>query len=639
MGSRATTAEHHPSERLLSQNLARLSGRSAELGREIRAAKQDSAEVVLGPRGHATVSWQGQLMASAYDPVAEGQKMAGEIGAEVDLVIALGFGTGHHLQALLERGNLRVLALEPELGLLRCALSANELPLLRSEHLVLTSDADELVERFAEAYAVGMHLQVLTHPGFGRCQAELSKDLIPRIARTKELIDCNVATLRSHWEPWAKACFENAEDLLKLPKIQHLKGVWSGSAVICAAGPSLSKQLGLLSDHASELLIVAIGQSAGALEEAGITPDLIYVVENQDVSHQLEKMSSLGEQTLVLAPHAHPALYALSARHRIVAPDGSDEIGGWLSELTGPPGRVATDGSVALSAVWLAEYLGAQEIALIGQDLAFTDGHRYASGSAYADLKVEQQEDGQIFFTNLKTKGDLFDRYTPDRELAPNTLWVEGWDGEPVLTDRSYAGFRETYRKVGRTLAERKISLINCTEGGARIPELEHRAFADWISEQRGKDATARTKIERRIESAPPIDLDKARADLSRVEREMARVQKTSRAGVEQSTKLLRATARNRGFPENLLRQTQKSDADLRKSLDRLPQLVFLMQDELQRLQADSRRATHSDDATLARRSRDLFRAAAEAIRQLRPFLKEVHERLEALAARSNPKA
>lgn len=615
-------APHDPvTEPILEANLARLRGSQPDLAARILAADGPEAETVEGRGGARTLSWQGVLVASAYDPQGEGERLAAEVPAEADVILALGFGTGHHLGPLCAGQRRSLWILEPRLPLLHRALGLGALPFLGHPDVHLHDEAESFLTGIAGAYSPGMRLHVLVHPSLARSRPDEVRDLVARIARTKEIGDTNAATVRAGALAWSEATFQNGMHVLTEPSLDACLDVAKGiPAVVCAAGPSLDQQLPQLRAERSRLFVIAIGQSLRSLVRAGIHPDLVYVVENQDVTHQLRDVPTLDEQTLVLAPHAHPALYALPARHRVVALDASNPVGRWIGSLAGHQAAVNSGGSVALSAVWLAERLGASQIALLGQDLAFSGGRRYAADSPYGALEVEQDDDGEVYFTNLKVKARLFDRPTPDRELAPNTLWVEGWHGDRVLTDRSYAGFREAYRGVGRMLAARGCEVVNCTEGGAKISGLRHETFSDWLAAMPTADATAREELERRLSAHRPPALAPVRRGIAELVRALEATRRLAKRGRDQALALAARVGPTGSLPSGELRRLQKTERRLHRQLDELPIVVFQMQREIQDLTADTIKRGGSEELRL-QRTAHLFEAVQQAADRVAPSL------------------
>ncbi len=594
----------------LARNLSRFRRAAPELTDRIAEASLEGAELFVGRRGDPALAWQGQLVASAYDPRAEGERLAAQVPQEADLVVALGFGAGHHLAALAKRVSQRLIVFEPEPGLLRAALSANPLPFLGDRNIELVCDEDALVAALQRHYTLGLSVHVLPHPSLARSRPEALRSIVERIARAKEQIDVSIATLRTWSQHWALTAVQNAPRMIGLPSLAPLRGALAGTtAVVCAAGPSLAKQLPQLAAARERVVVLGIGQSAAALARAGVRADLVVVTETQDVSHQLEAAPDLGDQNLVLVPQSHPSLFSLPVRRRFLAFERGQPFSCWLGEAMGLGAELRSGGSVAVSAVFLAAFLGAERVLLIGQDLAFTGGRRYSAGTVYDELGVETEPDGSVFFTGLKSKGDLFRRTTPDRELAPGTVWVEDWEGRPILTDQTYASFREEYRAVGQMLRDEGTELVNCTEGGARIPGLVHEAFAEAL-------AGAAAPACRASELLDAAESDGPRAEGLILRSESRRLRERVRELARSATRALKDLGelvgpRGAVDPARLPRY-QRAEKKVRAQLDALPVVLSMMQHELQELTLASRKRG-GEPSEAVERSRGLLEGASRA--------------------------
>ncbi len=109
------------------RNLARLARRNPRLAD--RVAKADAGAVVIerGPTGAATLVEAGVRLASAYDPVAEGRRLAETALADApDLLVAVGLGLGHQLEAFRAARAAPILVYEPSLARWRALLEARE---------------------------------------------------------------------------------------------------------------------------------------------------------------------------------------------------------------------------------------------------------------------------------------------------------------------------------------------------------------------------------------------------------------------------------------------------------------------------------------------------------------------------------
>lgn len=618
-------------------NVARLRRRHGLLVRALESADPAEAEVVPGPRGACSVRHRGLLLASAYDPKAEGERLAEEMAREpADLLVAIGFGTGHHLEAYRERNSCPMVIYEPSPARLRAALAARPgLAWLGRKDVIPTHDP-ELVSRLVpRLYTPGLRIRVYPHPAVLRLDPEAVRDAVQRVARAKEALDITARTKVMMAERWADITVENAPALLRTPSFTRLGGSFRNvPAVIVAAGPSLDKQLPLLRENAHRLLVIAIGQTLATLRKAGIEPDFVHVVESQNVSHQLTSAGDTGNLNLVLLPSSHPSLFELPVRSRFVAWIEANQVGCWMAGALGQKRWLYSGGTVAQTAAFLAAELGANPIALIGQDLAFSGGRAYASGSAYGDVGFSETEDGQFVFTNISHKRRLFGhRVEHDHDsIRRKLVWVPGWDGEPVPTSVSYASFREHYREVAEHLAQRGFRFANCTEGGARIPGLEHQAFAELLAAcpEQPVDGGAVFREAFDAERLPGPEV--FREPLARAHRELDGLAREAKSGLARAGKVPSALARARS-PERkieILRGIGRYDKRITRRLAAVRWLDALIQPALHAARAafSAADAAGPSPERAVEESAQLFETTLEGVERARRLLERLEARL-----------
>ncbi len=579
----------------LERNVARLRIGNPVLAEAVLHAEDPGLEVVMGPRGHSSVSEAGVLLASVYDPVREGHRLAMDMSeSPVDLLVAVGFGLGHHLAAFQARNPCPILVFEPSRARLQAALRASpDLAWLDADELVVTDDPEELRRHLARLYRAGMRVKVYPHPSLQRLDPGAVHEALERVARTKASIDREAETRQARVDDWAEATIDNARHLIQNPSVGLLSGAFADvPAVICAAGPSLTRQLPALKRHRDRVLVIAIGQSLGALRAAGIEPDLVHVVDSQDVAHQLRAAGDPERLDLVLPPQAHSSLFEVPVRRRWVAFHESNPFARWMAEQLGAPGFVPAAGTVVQCSVHLARELGCGPILLIGQDLAFTDGRIYAEGTSYDQVGYEETRPGEYRYTGVREKLLAFGSEDPDQEVHVDLVWVEGWNGERLPTSSAYASYIDGYREIAGAYAEDGVHLVNCTEGGARIPGLDHAAFADTLEGL----PHARVHAERILGEVhgdffPPASgsFDHSFVSLRRILRE---IWTECGKGLVQAESTQREL--ERGAPATrqltLLRELGRTQAGLRGSLRRAGILDALVQRELHAIDLQTHR-------------------------------------------------
>ncbi|MGH0033723.1 MAG: motility associated factor glycosyltransferase family protein [Myxococcota bacterium] len=623
-------ASHAVSEQAIS-DLAR---RNPALAESLTHTNLRDIEVRAARSGAVTLADRGILLGSAYDPVAEATRQAeAESPEEADLLVAVGVGLGHHIEAFQGAARCPVLVYEPSAARLRALLDCGALSgLIARDDVHWAHDLDDLARRFGALYTAGSRVRTWVHPAVARLDPEPVRTSLERLKRAKDASDLTAVTRVKMSAAWAELTVANSAELVATPSFARLAGAFPGvPAVVAAAGPSLERQLPRLAGIADRVLVIAIGQSLRALRGAGIEPDLVHVIESQDVAHQIECAGSPERENLVLGPSVNPSLFRLPVRSRFVATPVTNPLAQWLAGSWGEDEWFGGGSTVALGAVRLAAALGADPILLVGQDLAFTEGRCYATGTAYDMLSLRRDEDGRLLYTNVRGKATLFgnaDAHAPERPV--DVVMVDGWDGEPVATSKSYASFIDQYSAMGRHLSERGVRLVNCTEGGARIPGLEHRAFADETRDLPAAPHDARERIGRLHDTAPERDEAAPLRAIQEAHRTLANID----AELRRARRLAKRADAARGPVRDLapLRALARSQRRLHRMTGELPWLDGLIAAELQRVAVETSKERADDDdlaTALAKISR-LVETTGAGVRAGRELLERLTARLDA---------
>ncbi|MEZ4330208.1 MAG: 6-hydroxymethylpterin diphosphokinase MptE-like protein [Myxococcota bacterium] len=621
------------SQRVFEQNRAVLRRRNPALVAALDAASDDAVERVTGPRGDVVLRESGVLLGSAYDPRRDGERLAEQMAASpADIVVAVGIGLGEQIEAFCARSRATVVVYEPSLARLRAALSrvsiVNLLNTHRDVHFV--ADLDQLTAIVNGRYVPGLCLRVFPHPAVMRLDPAAVAEAVERTKRVKDAADTRISTSVGQLVPWAWIVADNGRRIAESADFGRLAGSLRGvPAVIAAAGPSLDKQLPLLKAWRDRVAVIAIGQTLKALRQAGIEPDLVHILESSDVSHQLIDAGDTRDLCVALTPDAHAAIYDVPVRARFTATTGGSPMGGWIAKATGGTQLTMGGGTVAQGAVGLAVLLGCSPILLIGQDLAFTDGRAYAKGSAYDFVQIELAEDGTCSISEMNRKAALLKRgdRAPERDKVDKgrIVWVDGWNpGEKVATWRAYAAFIEQYREIGVGLARRGYRLINCTEGGARIPMVEHQPFDQALEAGSGTPVDVRKILLEAYDDRPerPLGayrdaLRQGRRRLDEIEREVERARTFERDARDRV-----ARVRSDQQRVELLRGIARCEKRIREQLVRAPWLDALVQPEIYAAIATQRRTENRSPSVeaLFEEARFLIEAAAHGVERGRAW-------------------
>ncbi|MBK7947287.1 MAG: DUF115 domain-containing protein [Deltaproteobacteria bacterium] len=615
------------------QNLAALRKRNPTLAARLEETSGEGVELVAGPRGDLVLRERGVLLGSAYDPRRDGLRLAEQMAeSPADILVAVGLGLGEQIEAYCAKQSATVLVYEPSLARLKAALS--RLPLARliatNRDLHFVADLDQLTTVLNARYVPGLCIRVFPHPAVLRLDPSEVAAAVERTKRVKDAADTRIGTSVGQLMSWAWITAGNGRRIAESADFGRMAGAFRGKpAVIAAAGPSLDKQLPLLRAQRDRVVVIAIGQTLKALRRAGIEPDLVHVLESKDVSQQLTGAGETRDLCVALTPDAHSAIYDVPVRALFTATTGASPMGTWIAKATGETRFTMGGGTVAQGAVGLAVLMGCNPILLIGQDLAFTEGRAYAAGSAYDFVRVELAEDGTCAFTDMIQKASLVNdehrNTTRDKVGKGRIVWVDGWnEGERVPTWRAYASFIEQYRDIGLGLAQRGFQLVNCTEGGARIPMIEHRPFGEALASLPEMSIDARTPLLAGFDERPRRTLEDyrdairtARRRLDELEREVEKAR-----SFEKRTSERLANARNDQQRLEILRGIARCEKKIRGHLERAPWLDALVQPEIFAALANQRRSEHREIAIedLVAEARFLIEAAGNGVERARAW-------------------
>lgn len=238
---------------------------------------------------------------------------------------------------------------------------------------------------------------------------------------------------------------------LKDSGIQQLKNQYKGKkAILIAAGPSLDKQLPILKEiqHNPNFVLGAVGTAMKPLEKAGITPDFFVIIDpNEGTYGQLTDVSFPQTPFYYMSTAFHDTILLHKGPRHIFYQVGWDLASEQAAKRKEP--LIETGGSVATALLDLLVYFGCETIALVGQDLAYTDGVTHAK-----EANAVKEKEGQ--------------------------LEVLAWDGQStVKTDRNL----NSYRKWMESYAQKNphLHLFDCTEGGANINYFQSERLIDFI--------------------------------------------------------------------------------------------------------------------------------------------------------------
>ena len=232
--------------------------------------------------------------------------------------------------------------------------------------------------------------------------------------------------------------------------IAELYNQWQDQpAILVSAGPSLNKQLPLLKkiQKQGNIHICSVGTAVKPLLQSGITPEIIVIIDpNPSTFDQLTTLDLPDTSLFYLSTAFHDTIQLHTGSRRILFQGGFDKAVDSARQRKEP--LIKTGGSVATALLDLLVYFGANPIALVGQDLAYTDNLSHTDG-AYAQ-----------------------------KVISGSLTVLDYYQQEQVTTERNLNSYRRWFEKYVEQNTD--VQFFNCTEGGAYITNWKHISLADF---------------------------------------------------------------------------------------------------------------------------------------------------------------
>jgi hypothetical protein len=259
-----------------------------------------------------------------------------------------------------------------------------------------------------------------------------------------------------------------------IPWIEQSRGIsafenkFSGaSAIVASTGPSLGKALEKLQELQNTHVIIAADASLKILLKAGIRPHFVCTLERELASKPFFEGidADLSSAQLVAFPEVPAEVIQAYSGPKLVA--YRKQLSHLYFEQQAPRGIIGAGHSVAHMCMHLAAYMGCKEIALVGQDLAFDPD----------SLSTHAENVAYFSWSQANSQEELKARLAEERDQL---FWMPGNLRETVPTRGYYVVFAWEF---GAQAAQLKSRVINCTEGGMKIPGIPWMRFDSWIQQ------------------------------------------------------------------------------------------------------------------------------------------------------------
>ncbi|HSU66650.1 MAG TPA: 6-hydroxymethylpterin diphosphokinase MptE-like protein, partial [Tepidisphaeraceae bacterium] len=357
-----------------------------------------SYPIQLSKSGFPTVSVPapgGRMVAmhSRYQPVDEAKRLVERIEtADRTAFYIFGFGLGYHVEFLFDKAGKESLfvVFEPDLLLLRTAFEARDVsPLIESRrvHFIQRCDKGALLTRLTPLTAlISVGAEIVIHPPSMEVAGDFHKQMQAWLEEYAAFSRTSLNTVVLNSRKTAENISQNLAWYVASPPLSRLKDRHKGKpAVIVSAGPSLRKNQHLLKGLEDRAVIISVQTMLQPLLEMGVEPHYVTSLDYHDICTRFfEKLPRKVKTELVAEPKASSEIFRMYPGPVSLLGNRFAEL--MLREMKLAKPELQGGATVAHLAFYLAEFIGADPIIFVGQDLGFSDGLCYTPGTSYEDV-------------------------------------------------------------------------------------------------------------------------------------------------------------------------------------------------------------------------------------------------------------
>ncbi|WP_294379714.1 motility associated factor glycosyltransferase family protein [uncultured Clostridium sp.] len=391
--------------------------------------------------GLPTIKFDGRYIHSKYNPIKESEQFVnGNAGILNDKVIVLyGLGLGYHVDVFHKRMNEKSMLYVFEYNNEMVEICKKINPdVFKYDNVKIFSGKNKNFYN-ALSSVLGQVRNVIIYKSSLETikrNNELLYNLINDLNIMKQYVEMDTEIIKQSDENYKANMEKGYRNISEY--IEHLKKS-KKPFVITAAGPSLDKDLCILKEYRDRYNIISVGSAFRTLIKNEIIPNAVVIIDTKPiVQKQFENLDCNGVPLCFSATSLRWAVEAYKGPKYIFNASNDDEI--------------KTRGTVAVASMNIAIKSSAEEIILLGQDLAF----------------INEKSDTKTFEEIYGFK----DNYTENTKMKK----VKGVNGTLLDTTQGYITFKN---KIESLIRENpKIKFINCSRG-AFIEGADHRKFSD----------------------------------------------------------------------------------------------------------------------------------------------------------------
>jgi hypothetical protein len=400
---------------------------------------------------------------SLVDPEKEGRRLVATAASEGFLVF-FGLGGGYHIEAALERQDIRrVLVVDYDLDGIAELLSSREYIFIFNDprfRLLVDLPPAALETYLLQGYQPIRYGGIRALPLRTRTALDQTRfnEAASALSRAIDRVKADYSVQTYLGKRWFSNIIRNLflaeEEAAPIPPIRR--------AAICAAGPSLDQQIPELIRRRDSRYLIATDTSLPSLLAAGLEPDAVISIDCQHISYY-HFMGGLPPRIPLFLDLASPPSVA-SCSKNLHFFCGGHPLARYISRFWRFfPAVDTSGGNVTSAALSLADTLGAQHIELYGADFSYPRGITYARGT-YIYPYFEKQQNR---FSPVES---LFSAFLYRSPSLTRVETENSWQYQTKIMSRYREDFEERARALGKVRAVPGMGPVLDVEKASPLP-------------------------------------------------------------------------------------------------------------------------------------------------------------------------
>lgn len=539
---------------------------------------------------------------SNYNPIKEAEQLAKKNYKINNLHVLFGHGLGYLTSSLLNMfsKNDSLIIIDP--------LYESIEPIDNWENVKIISDFskdhfESILTSKLEHYK--RNVQLVCSPNYDKLFPELYKEVLVVLKTKLSLNNVSENTIRFFAKVWQENYINNLYYAFQDQSIENLRKSYTCPFVIASGGPSLTKQLKLLKSVENQVIIIAAGSTINTLLKNDIEPHYVVSVDGGISNFDHFKNLHLNKTKLIYSMTNHHGIRdVFTNKQYTFLSSGNNLLVNHIHKISNEripylPGG----GSVANFAFTISKYMTSGPIALIGQDLAYTNNKSHAEHN-----KFYKEVDDNF----KKTRG---------------TFYEEGYNGDEVLTDYVFLSMKKSFEQL-HSLFPHENQVFNCTEGGIKLNGFEQLTFQKFCDKYIGQFSTLEYEGNSSDKETSQDSWENFKIIMKKEEDYYYKLEKI----LNESLTLLSNNKSKTSFSQKVVKSLNKNDQKVREMLEKVsmssivdPITIDINQNYLPKENEEL------EDIYLRvyNQNRDLYTKLIEAISLSRKFTRSLIQRID----------